>query len=200
MKRFMDVCPPARPERGAIAFEFCCWARRCQIPPPERAVEFTHVHTSRSCRSNANPKNSSLSKSLYSAICSQEELTGLFRQVVDFRLIFETCESNSPFRGRDSAPPCLTAKFKSDRPPPFRGREIKNRPALRAGRGWFLLRLRSGDQSASGSGRIWKCTTLGRLPLPPSTWKGVRLPAVVQMPRPFQPPLGSSMRPSMPLA
>src|SRR5580693_3551094 len=70
------------------------------LPPPERAVEFTHVHTSRSCRSNANPKNSSLSKSLYSAICSQEELTGLFRQVVDFRLIFETCESNSPERGR----------------------------------------------------------------------------------------------------
>jgi hypothetical protein len=53
---------------------------------------------------------------------------------------------------------------------------------------------------ASGSGRIWKCTTLGEFSLPPSMWKGVRLPVFDHTPRPFQPALGSSMRPSRPLA
>ena len=46
---------------------------------------------------------------------------------------------------------------------------------------------------ASGSGRSWNFTSLGTLPLPmPSSWNGVRLPVVAQMPRPFQPALASS--------
>lgn len=53
---------------------------------------------------------------------------------------------------------------------------------------------------ASGSGRIWKCTAIGFLPLPPSISHGVRSPLVVHNPRPFQPAFGSSMRPSSPLA
>src|SRR5258708_14090924 len=31
----------------------------------------------------------------------------------------------------------------------------------------------SSDQSASGSGRTWKCTTLAMVPLPVSEWNGV---------------------------
>ena len=53
---------------------------------------------------------------------------------------------------------------------------------------------------ASGSGRSWKCTTSGFVPLPPSISHGVRSPLVVHRPRPFQPAFGSSMRPSRPLA
>src|SRR5215467_939702 len=53
---------------------------------------------------------------------------------------------------------------------------------------------------ARGSGRIWKCTTFGEFSLPPSMWNGVRLPVFDHTPRPFQPALGSSMRPSRPLA
>ena len=53
---------------------------------------------------------------------------------------------------------------------------------------------------ASGSGRSWNFTSFGGVPLPPSTWNGVRLPADAQIPRPFQPPFGSSIRPSMVLA
>jgi hypothetical protein len=55
-------------------------------------------------------------------------------------------------------------------------------------------------QCASGSGRSWNFTSFGGVPLPPSTWNGVRLPADAQIPRPFQPPFGSSIRPSMVLA
>src|SRR5262252_1186668 len=68
-------------------------------------------------------------------------------------------------------------------------------------------------QCASGSGRSWKCTTSGLdsvsgvLPgapgagaSMPSMCIGVRLPEVTHSPRPFQPALGSSMRPSRPLA
>jgi hypothetical protein len=55
-------------------------------------------------------------------------------------------------------------------------------------------------QSASGSGRIWKWTTLGLVPFPVSLWNGVRVPHVVQTPFPFQPVFGSSKRPSIPLA
>ena len=50
---------------------------------------------------------------------------------------------------------------------------------------------------ASGSGRSWKCTTLLVVPLPVSMWNGARVLTVVQRPRPFQPPFGSSMRPSI---
>src|SRR5437899_12453278 len=53
---------------------------------------------------------------------------------------------------------------------------------------------------ASGSGRIWKCTTLLVVPFPVSLWNIVRVPQVVHTPLPFHPVLGSSMRPSMPLA
>jgi hypothetical protein len=70
-------------------------------------------------------------------------------------------------------------------------------PELRRFRGRQLPSLMSKpDQRASGSGRIWKCTILGVVPLPPSRWKGVRLPVFDHTPRPFQPALGSSMRPS----
>src|SRR5262249_3459659 len=55
-------------------------------------------------------------------------------------------------------------------------------------------------QCASGSGRSWKCTPRGMLPLPPSMSHGVRSPLVVHNPLPFHPALGSSMRPSRPLA
>lgn len=60
-------------------------------------------------------------------------------------------------------------------------------------------RQRYFGQSANGLGRSWKCTTFGRFSLPPSAWKGVRVPQVVHTPFPRHPPLGSSMRPSMPL-
>ena len=55
-------------------------------------------------------------------------------------------------------------------------------------------------QSASGSGRNWKWKAIGTVPLPPSLSHGVRSPLVVQTPRPFHPAVGSSMRPSRPLA
>src|SRR5712691_12504042 len=55
-------------------------------------------------------------------------------------------------------------------------------------------------QCASGSGRTWMCTARGLLPFPPSFSHGVRSPFVLHSPRPFQPALGSSMRPSKPLA
>ncbi len=53
---------------------------------------------------------------------------------------------------------------------------------------------------ASGLGRTWMCTARGLAPLPPSISHGVRSPLVPHSPRPFQPALGSSMRPSSPLA
>src|SRR3984893_2931631 len=53
---------------------------------------------------------------------------------------------------------------------------------------------------ARGSGRSWKCTAIGFMPLPPSISHGVRSPLLVHSPRPFQPALGSSLRPSSPLA
>ena len=56
------------------------------------------------------------------------------------------------------------------------------------------------SQCASGSGRSWKCTTSGLVPLPPSLSHGVRSPLVAHRPRPFQPAFGSSIRPSKPLA
>jgi hypothetical protein len=72
------------------------------------------------------------------------------------------------------------------------------------------LRLRAGESHdddrdrdarhevyrASGSGRIWKCITLLVVPLPVSMWNGARVLTVAHRPRPFQPPFGSSMRPS----
>ena len=53
---------------------------------------------------------------------------------------------------------------------------------------------------ASGSGLSWKCAASGFVPLPPSISHGARSPLVVHNPRPFHPALGSSMRPSNPLA
>jgi hypothetical protein len=52
------------------------------------------------------------------------------------------------------------------------------------------------DYFASGSGRICHFTTLSFVPLPVSMWNGTLLPKVDHKPRPFQPALGSSMRPS----
>src|SRR5271165_4871862 len=49
---------------------------------------------------------------------------------------------------------------------------------------------------ASGSGLIWKCTTNGVVPLPPSDCQGSRVSLAPHSPRPFHPVLGSSMRPS----
>jgi hypothetical protein len=75
------------------------------------------------------------------------------------------------------------------------------RPARQASGGSF--RVRSSPrcaQCASGSGRSWKCTTMGLRPLPPSLSHGARSPLVVHNPLPFQPAFGSSMRPSKPLA
>src|SRR5467141_2007916 len=53
---------------------------------------------------------------------------------------------------------------------------------------------------ASGLGRTWSLITLLVFPLPPSTWNGARVAYVVQMPFPFQPAPGLSMRPSIPFA
>jgi hypothetical protein len=66
--------------------------------------------------------------------------------------------------------------------------------------GCLLLIGHRTTQCASGSGRSWKCTARGKLPLPPSINHGVRSPLVVHKPRPFQPLFGSSMRPSNPFA
>jgi hypothetical protein len=49
---------------------------------------------------------------------------------------------------------------------------------------------------ASGSGRSWNRTALLVVPFPPSMWYGVRVLTAAQRPRPFQPPSGSSIRPS----
>ena len=50
---------------------------------------------------------------------------------------------------------------------------------------------------ASGSGLSWNLRTLLGVPLPPSMWKGARVLTVAHRPLPFQPPFGSSMRPSI---
>jgi hypothetical protein len=50
---------------------------------------------------------------------------------------------------------------------------------------------------ARGSGRTWKCIAIGGVPLPVSMWNGTRLLTVDHSPRPFQPPAGLSMRPSI---
>ena len=50
---------------------------------------------------------------------------------------------------------------------------------------------------ASGSGRSWKRTTFGNVPLPVSRWNIVLVAYVDHSDFPFQPPLGSSTRPSI---
>src|SRR5436190_20922463 len=50
---------------------------------------------------------------------------------------------------------------------------------------------------ASGSGRSWNLITLLVVPFAVSMWNGARVLTVDQMPRPFQPAAGSSMRPSI---
>src|SRR5215472_12248873 len=64
----------------------------------------------------------------------------------------------------------------------------------------FVVDLGSRRQSASGLGRSWKWKAMGTVPLPPSFSHGARSPLVVHTPRPFHPPLTSSVRPSRPLA
>jgi hypothetical protein len=67
--------------------------------------------------------------------------------------------------------------------------------------GWAPLRVASPRHYlANGSGRSWKCAASGLVPFPPSMSHGVRSPLADQRPRPFQPPFGSSMRPSRPFA
>ena len=53
------------------------------------------------------------------------------------------------------------------------------------------------DHRASGSGRSWNFITLLVVPLPPSMWNGARVLTVAHKPLPFQPPSGSSTRPSI---
>jgi hypothetical protein len=55
----------------------------------------------------------------------------------------------------------------------------------------------AGVYRASGSGRIWKWITLLVVPFPVSMWNGARVLIVDQRPRPFHPPFGSSIRPSI---
>ncbi len=66
--------------------------------------------------------------------------------------------------------------------------------------GGFAQSNAQSAQSASGLGRTWMCTTIGRSPLPPSLSHGVRSPSADHNPLPFQPALGLSMRASRPLA
>ena len=63
-----------------------------------------------------------------------------------------------------------------------------------------IAKRNSRDHFASGSGLTWNFSSLLGTPLPPSMWNGARVEMLVKMPLPFQPPLGLSMRPSIPLA
>ena len=106
--------------------------------------------------------------------------------------------------------PRLSAAFAFDGTIADRAVQIRNPPGSDQSRAGHFQRVglssayrvrRALAYFASGSGRSWNFTSLGTLPLPmPSSWNGVRLPVVAQMPRPFQPALASSMRPSMVLA
>src|SRR6266480_2263296 len=49
----------------------------------------------------------------------------------------------------------------------------------------------------SGSGRSWNLSTLLVVPFPPSMWNGARVLTVAHSSLPFQPALGSSIRPSI---
>src|SRR6202044_3006831 len=73
-----------------------------------------------------------------------------------------------------------------------------SRPALRSA-GRYLVDDFEKAQSASGLGRVWICTAIGVMPLPPSLSHGVRSPSEPHRPRPFHPAFGSSMRASRPL-
>jgi hypothetical protein len=81
-------------------------------------------------------------------------------------------------------------------------RRVDPRSFAAAQRGPLLAPPLAGSrrQSASGWGRSWKWKAIGTVPLPPSFSHGVRSPLVVHTPRPFHPALGSSIRPSRPLA
>src|SRR5262249_35815435 len=72
------------------------------------------------------------------------------------------------------------------------GGDRENRRALQRSQ-----RVAERDHRANGFGRSWKWITLLVVPLPVSMWKGARVLTVAQRPRPFQPPLGSSIRPSI---
>ena len=104
---------------------------------------------------------------------------------------------------RGSEVPCITDKSRKPEETGHDGtlREPKGsqRAAFKTG-AHLLLTAGAFAQCASGSGRSWKCTARGRLPFPPSISHGVRSPLVVHNPRPFQPALASSIRPSNPLA
>ena len=97
---------------------------------------------------------------------------------------FQTCRGADRGRGRED----LAARRRGHRVPHILS--------------WLARRHRIGPAHylASGSGRSWKCAASGLVPLPPSISHGVRSPLAAQMPLPFQPALGSSMRPSKPLA
>src|SRR5206468_7980453 len=53
------------------------------------------------------------------------------------------------------------------------------------------------DYRAKGLGRSWKWSTLLVVPLPVSMWNGARVLTVAKRLRPFQPPFGLSIRPSI---
>ena len=114
--------------------------------------------------------------------------------------------SSLTFRGRvDGAKPSPTTLKRVVR---RHDRCTTNGRARRAHEHWRVARAHAAmgrprdffGQRASGSGRTWICTARGLEPLPPSISHGVRSPFVLQIPRPFQPAFGSSIRPSSPLA
>jgi len=103
-----------------------------------------------------------------------------------------------PLRPRTAAP----RDGRRDRRDPHFGGGLTGRDHLirRGGRTRCTGPGGAGRQSASGLGRNWKWKAIGTVPLPPSFSHGTRSPLVVHTPRPFHPALGSSMRPSRPLA
>src|SRR2546427_11793044 len=77
---------------------------------------------------------------------------------------------------------------------------LSARSLLLSEEGTCSTRLFLQSYFASGLGRTWSLITLLVFPLPPSPWNGARVAYVVQMPFPFQPAPGLSMRPSIPFA
>src|SRR6185369_1294697 len=78
---------------------------------------------------------------------------------------------------------------------------LGKRAIQRLNEGDVLTRVRhSVGYFASGSGRTWNFTSLLVVPRPPSMWNGARVEMLVKIPFPFQPPFGSSIRPSIPFA
>jgi hypothetical protein len=80
------------------------------------------------------------------------------------------------------------------------GNDVENRINLPDGEVRSQNVITNPAYFASGSGRSWKWIALLVFPFPPSMWNGARVLMEAQRPRPFQPALGSSIRPSSHLA